>query len=179
VARSKQVITWLKAYSGPKWWNGPTYSLPSQQDMVAWLLYQEGSTLRFNDDLKFMGRIMRYRLRNDGLTAANLAGFTAFFNPNGGLAFDAQDWEELVLLPGIDLTRYKRISQEVYTMGNYQPPAVNGQAVVFWWTDAEAPFTGDNYYRIADYHKSGEEDFGSLYFGNYAQCQASGHIGCQ
>ncbi|MCB9431188.1 MAG: hypothetical protein H6668_04305 [Ardenticatenaceae bacterium] len=180
LANTQQVLDWLSNYTGSNWWGGGPNSLPSETQLAAWLLMEEGSTLQWDDHLLFMARIIRYRLRNGGLTVENLSGFTAFFNPDGGSEFSANDWSLLVLNgPG---ERYTSAIKEAYSMKNYEPLDVNGKLVLWWWKESEAKGVSNGYLvngvqpkTIVAHNPLILENF---YFGNYEQCVAANFGGC-
>ena len=176
IANSRLVLRWLKSYEGDdKWWDEDESGMPSERDIAAWLLDQEGGTT-INDPkaLRIMARIIRYRLRN-GLTAEALAGFTAFFNPNGGVDFTELDWGELMKAP---TQRSREIIDEIYNMSEdeYVVRDANGEPVLYWWTSDEDDAIirdADTYYSATYY---GDE---TIYFGSYSQCRAANAPPCR
>lgn len=183
--RASQVIHWLRNYTGPKWWEG---DFPSVMELTAWLLYEEGSLLN-NDELVFMARIIRYRLRN-GITAEVLAGFTAFFNPNGGLTFNKNDWREIAEAiqnaKKVDLTRYFQAAEAAYAMSEnaYVPRDDKGNLVLWWWLEHEAARNGGTSHGYIETNvtvafDNGRPVFEKFYFGNEQQCREAKYGGCQ
>jgi hypothetical protein len=157
-SRSKIIYDTLCKIGG--WWGD---GCPTEKDLVAWLLFAEGSTLSLKDRTK-MGRGIRYRFAN--FTTDNesfvyqLSFFTPFINPNGDSELTIDDWYSLTK-PSIDLVEYENLVDEIYSSkvnlsdGNY----------IYWWSQSEVKtpmnkWPGDNgvtYFVI-------KSDIGKFYF---------------
>lgn len=84
--------------------------------------------------------------------------------------FDQQDWQELVLLIDngveIELSLYLEIAHLVVE-NDLVAPAVNGESVLYWWSQSEAPNTSK-----ANVYLSLNND--TFFFGSWTQCLQAG-----
>jgi hypothetical protein len=118
------------------WWGD---GCPSLQQLLSWLLYEEGGTLNLGDQLN-MARGMRYRFAYFGNSEESfivqLSAFTAFFNPDGDSDFDQSDWNALTN-PPYDLSGTSNVIAEVYK-GDVQASDGN---YLYWWDENEVVTT--------------------------------------
>jgi len=150
------------------WWGSELTEI----ELVAWLLYQEGSALP-DHVLREMARIIRWNLRNglkpqwrSGVQVWPLEAYTSLVNPNGRGGFDESDFKELFYLVDkdvvVDLSRYLDIAREVYNEKLTRPKWTN------WWADYE--IVGREHY-LSVYSGQYEElvlgDGSLFYFGSY------------
>ena len=117
VERAEMVWMWLRAYQGSHWWSGGI----DQRQIVAWILFKEGATLNYEDQVRMAQGIRAFIHDNDFFTM--LAGMTSFIN---------SDWESLVN-PGTDMTDYLSIVDTAFNS-----PYNSGFAgYKFWFEQAE------------------------------------------
>jgi len=97
VARAQDVWNWICISGG--WWGGGR--CPTERELAPWLLFREGANLN-NNNLIRMAQGIEYRFGRWGFNINQLAGFTAFFNPIGGIGdttFGEADWNALMTPP--------------------------------------------------------------------------------
>jgi hypothetical protein len=181
--RAAQLLEWHLAYRGPRWYPG---SFPSEQELAAWLLAEEGSVFR-DDPLAFdiMARATRYRL-GGGINARILAGYTSYINPvfgNGG-RYGPEDWQAFVGASRATLKVYLDKMKVVYALtGDFVYRGPGSEPVIYWWDDTEDTVLDAN---ASYYHRTlvtvGWDNEGNpisrpFYFGTCSQAAASGFSG--
>jgi hypothetical protein len=119
--RAADLLRWLTQYEGPSWW-GDELTLT---EIIAFILYEEGSTLPYEEQKNMVRGIRAFIEDNDLVTM--LAAMTGFINPDGAPGFTETDWDELINPPA-SMDDYIRIVESVTDSNrNYK----------FWFTEAE------------------------------------------
>ena len=125
-------IVWNAICHSGGWWGD---GCPRLQQLLSWLLYEEGGTLPYGDQVN-MGRGMRYAFAYFGNTEESLivqlAGYTAFFNPDGDGDFDQSDWDTITN-PQYDFSGTTSIMEDIF---NSDIKATDGN-YLYWWDENE------------------------------------------
>lgn len=113
------------------WWGD---SCPSQQDLVSFILFEEGSVLDYNQKVD-MAEGIRYRfdryVEDTNSLIKQLSGFTAFYNPHWDLVLDYKDWNEI--RDPKDLSSYISIVESVYQSDLPK----DSWKYIFWFSESE------------------------------------------
>lgn len=114
------------------WWGR---GCPSEQDLTAWIVFEEGATLSDADQVH-MAQGIRYRFEYFGNTPKTfirqLSAFTAFINPNGDGKLDKSDWDAL-LKTNKFLSPFREIVSEIYS----QEIKRSDGMYMYWWSQSE------------------------------------------
>jgi hypothetical protein len=125
------------------------HGCPSEKELSAYLLYQEGSVL-LDDEyaLEIMIKAFKFKFSTDnfiglydvvysgdGITISDLSFFTPFFNPeDDGASFTEADWNMLTTKPA---QIYIRQIDKWWDDEPYPICGTNNEVVEHWWTRGE------------------------------------------
>ena len=138
------------------WWGD---GCPTEMDINAWILFEEGETLHIQDEYN-MARGIRYRFDKYGNTPEKfvhqLSAFTSFYNADGDEDLDIDDWNALLRPP--DMTHEIQIVKEVYSVEVVEQ---DGQ-YMYWFSEAEVITTKGHW--PGPYIETNEPGVGLFYF---------------
>jgi len=151
------------------WWGD---GAPTERDLVAWLIYEEGATLSYTDKVN-MGKGIRYRFKYFGDTPdkfiKQLSAFTPLFNTDADTDLGMDDWNEIINPP--DLSEYIEIVDYVYSL---EVKKKDG-AYMYWWSETEVVTPRGKW--PGPYIQTQEKGIGTFYFTgipNVRTCAMSG-----
>ena len=140
-ARAMLVMYWLynlEDYEGETYWKGDQ---PTEQELAAWLFWEEGGAELPEAGAKLMADIIRWQLQK-GITPENMTFFTAFINPTSGGSFDQEDWQELVNpldSQGVSISPFLDDYLNNYILPAYAKENFKTPLYIYWATSEEFP----------------------------------------
>jgi hypothetical protein len=133
------------------WWGR---SCPSERELVAWLVFEEGAALSYYDQMN-MAKGIRYRFEKFPDYLKQLSAFTAFYNPDGDRDLDANDWDAIHTAPA---SQYVEIVNIVYA----DVHKVSDGRYLYWWSGQEVVTPRGKW--PGPYVQTKELGYGAFYF---------------